>query len=432
MRRRLAFALAFALAVGGSLGFEIAWLRAARTEGTAWSTSGGQGAADGADRSPPTVGVRAFPDGGKRPPPDPPDELTVTLAFGGDVLTHMPVNQSAATGSTYDFTPLLAGVDTWIAGADLAICQLEVPLTPPGVAPSGYPVFGAPDVLIRDLAEQGWDGCTTSSNHSLDRGWAGVEHTIATLQAHDMGYSGTALSAADATSPQLYRLTLAGQSITVAHIAATYGTNGIPIPASQPWCVNTPIDVDKIVAAATEARAAGADIVIATIHAGVEYLTTPTDEQRAIAEQLAASGQIDAMVGDHPHVAEPIELVDGGVGGDGMWTIYSLGNFISNQTDAVVGPNTDTGVVAYLTVTKDTDGARVTAMTWAGVTVDTAHGHRLHMLEDAAAAGGQLGQIGAAGVATRYTRLRAILGAAPEQIAPPTPSGAVLEVLPRG
>ncbi|MDR1117852.1 MAG: CapA family protein [Bifidobacteriaceae bacterium] len=419
LAQRFIASAAAGLAVGGALGLEIGWL----------------GSRDPSpDAVPPvaTVAVAFPPSPAKGQPPQPAEELTVTLAFGGDMLTHQPVNQSAAAASGYDFSPLLAGVDPWIAGADLAICQMEVPLAPEGQAPSGYPVFGAPTELVRDMREQGWDGCATASNHSLDKGWAGVEHTIETLKAEGMGYSGTALTYEDAEAAQLYRLTLDGASVTVAHIAFTYGTNGIPLRFDQPFAVNTPIDVDKIVAQARAARAAGADLVVASVHAGVEYLTQPTAEQREIAAALAASGEVDAMIGDHPHVTEPIELVPGGVDGDGMWTIYSLGNFISNQTDAVVGPNTDTGAVVYLTAVKGPGSARVTAMHWAGVTVDTANGHRVYMLQDAAAGGGELGGIGAAGVALRYDRLRAILGDAPEQPAPPTPSGATLEILPRG
>ncbi|MDR2453058.1 MAG: CapA family protein [Bifidobacteriaceae bacterium] len=416
---RLASLLAVALVAGAALGVEADW------------ALGRPAPPPDAAGPPPTVTATPQPTAAKSAPPAAIEQLTVTLAFGGDLLTHQPVNRSAAAGGDYDFTPLLAGVDPWIQGADLAICQLEVPLAPPGQAPTGYPLFAAPAALARDLAEQGWDGCTTSSNHSLDQGWAGVRHTIETLTANGLGYAGTALSAADSELPQLYRLTLGAESITVAHIAFTYGTNGLPLPAGQPWCVNTPIALDRVVAQAAAARAAGADIVVAAIHAGVEYRTTPTAEQREIAQRLAASGLIDAMIGDHPHVAEPIELVPGGVDGNGMWTIYSMGNFLSNQTDAVVGPNTDTGAVVYLTAAKGPAGAAVTAMTWAGVTVDAAHGHRVQMLQDATAEG-SLGQLGADAVALRYGRLRDILGAAPEQLAPPEPSGAALEVLPRG
>jgi poly-gamma-glutamate synthesis protein (capsule biosynthesis protein) len=381
-----------------------------------------------------TVSAAAPVNALRQAPPEVPAELTVTVAFGGDMLTHLPVNASAAAasaGGDYEFSPLLAGVDAWVAGADLAICQLEVPLAPPGQAPTGYPVFGAPPSLVRDMAEQGWDGCTTSSNHSLDKGWAGLAYTIETLRGAGMGYAGTSLSQADSALPQLYRLSRDGQSLTIAHIAATYGTNGIPLPTAQPWSVNTPIDTARMIAQAQAARAAGADVVLATIHAGVEYQTTPSAEQRSLVAALAESGQIDAVIGDHPHVSQPIELVSGGVAGRGMWTIYSLGNFISNQSDAAVGPNTDTGAVAYITVTKDASGAAVTSLTWSGVTVDATHGHRVHMLEDAPASGGALGGLSPEAVKLRYDRLHAIMGSAPEQWTPPTPSGATLEVLPR-
>ncbi|MDR0366414.1 MAG: CapA family protein, partial [Bifidobacteriaceae bacterium] len=149
---------------------------------------------------------QASPSHGKGAPPDVPTELTATLAFGGDMLIHMPVANSARTGSGYDFSPLLAGVDPWIANADLAICQMETPVTPPGQSPSGFPIFAAPPELVADMAEQGWDGCTTASNHSVDKGWAGVEATIGALKDAGMGYSGTALSQEDSNQPQLYRI----------------------------------------------------------------------------------------------------------------------------------------------------------------------------------------------------------------------------------
>jgi poly-gamma-glutamate synthesis protein (capsule biosynthesis protein) len=355
----------------------------------------------------------------------------VTIAFAGDFLMHGTVNRAAASGNTYDYSPLLAGADPWIAGADLAICQLEVPLAPDGVKPSSYPIFATPPQLARDIAEQGWDGCTTATNHSVDQGWAGVEQTINKLTEAGLGYSGTALSEEDSKRPQLYRLTSGGISLTIAHIAFTYGLNGLPLPSGKPWAVNTPIDVDQVIAQATEARSAGADIVIASIHAGVEYRTTPTDEQRAIATALAQSGVVDAMIGGHAHVAEPIELVPGGVDGNGMWTVYSLGNYISGQSDDTVGPNTDTGLVVYLTATKGPNGTGVTNMTWAAVTVDSRHGYAIYMLEDSLGSGGTVGQLTAAQVKTRYDRIRNILGSAEEQLSPPTPSGAVLQVLPR-
>ena len=49
-----------------------------------------------------------------------------------------------------------------------------MPIAPAGTAPSGFPMFGAPARIAADLRASGWDGCSTASNHSLDRGTDGV------------------------------------------------------------------------------------------------------------------------------------------------------------------------------------------------------------------------------------------------------------------
>src|SRR5690606_40420202 len=90
-------------------------------------------------------------------------------------------------------------------------------------------------------------------------------------------------------------------------------------------------DPSSLIAQATAAREAGADLVVATIHWGVEYQLAPNVEQEAMAQALAESGQIDLVVGTHPHVPQPYALLDGGPDGSGMWVAWSLGNFISNQ-----------------------------------------------------------------------------------------------------
>lgn len=54
-----------------------------------------------------------------------------------------------ATGS--DFTPVLAGVQEWVAGADLALWHREVPVAPDRVA-TGYPLLGAPREIVAALA----------------------------------------------------------------------------------------------------------------------------------------------------------------------------------------------------------------------------------------------------------------------------------------
>ena len=363
------------------------------------------------------------------PTPTRAPDATFTIAAAGDVLPHLPVLASARVPGSYDFAPLLAPLDPWIQGADLALCHLEVPVAPPGVPVSGYPLFGTPPQIAAALRAQGWDGCSTASNHSLDRGFAGIESTLSALDSAGLGHVGTARTPTEAAQPQLYVLERAGQSITVAHLAVTYGTNGMPIDPDKPWSVRL-ADPAAIIAQAVAARAAGADLVVVSVHCCVEYQSAPTPEQLAIDQALADSGVVDVVFGHHAHVPQPIAKLAGGPSGAGMWVFYGLGNYLSNQDSDCCSPATDSGVLAEVTVVKPPDGpARVTAAEWTGVTVDRLGHHRTYALPAIAAGAGTLS---AAEVATRTARVASAVGAqAPERTSPEVSTGPPPTVVPR-
>ncbi|MDT0165571.1 CapA family protein [Actinotalea sp. AC32] len=367
------------------------------------------------------------------PTPTPtPEPFDLTLVAAGDVLPHQPVLRSAsASGAGYDFSPLLDPMNPWVGGADLALCHLEVPIAPDGTAPSGYPVFGAPVELARDLREAGWDGCSTASNHSLDRGRAGVVATLDALDAAGLGHVGTARTTQEADAPQVYELVRGDRTVRVAHLAATYGTNGLPIPADAPFSVRL-IDTAQLVEAATRARAAGADVVVASVHCCIEYVSEPTDEQIRIATELAASGVVDLLIGHHAHVPQPVELLAGGPRGEGMWVAHGLGNMLSNQDAACCSARTDSGLLLSATFTVPPDGPpTVSAVGWTALTVDRAGGHRVHPLPSTGT-GAALGTLDPEALAARHARVAEVVGqAAPERLSPPTPTGDAPVVVPR-
>ncbi|HQY33905.1 CapA family protein [Actinotalea sp.] len=358
------------------------------------------------------------------PTPTPAPDAVFTLVAAGDVLLHQPVFEAARTADGYDFTPQLTAIQPWVAGADLALCHLEVPVAPAGTNPSGYPMFGSPQQIAGALSATGWDGCSTASNHSLDRGAAGVTTTLDALDAADLGHVGTARSAEEAAAPEVYRLERAGQSIQVAHLAATYGTNGLPIPSGAPWTVNL-IDTATLVAQATAARAAGADVVVVSIHCCVEYVSDPTDQQVQVAAELAASGVVDLVIGHHAHVPQPVVELPGGPRGEGMWVAYGLGNFISNQGAHCCVASSDSGLLMLATFTKPADGpVSVTGMAWTAVTVDRGGGYVVEPLSALVAAGQGAGSMSAGELVTRRDRVTAVVGAAPPELtAPPTATG---------
>src|SRR5699024_11003800 len=119
-----------------------------------------------------------------------------------------------------------------------------------------------------------------------------VAKTLDVLDQVGLGHVGTARTQQESQEAQRYTVTVDGVDTVVAHLSATYGTNGLPIPSEQPWAVQL-VDTDQLVTQARRARAAGADLVLVSIHAGNEYQVKPTDEQVAIASALAESGEID-------------------------------------------------------------------------------------------------------------------------------------------
>lgn len=354
---------------------------------------------------------------------EPPPTVNFTFAAAGDILTHAPVNTSASSGGAFDYSPLMANLQPYIEGADIAICHLEVPVAPPGSAPSGYPMFGAPAEIVRDLDEAGWDGCSTASNHSVDRKFAGVVATIDQFDAYRMGFAGTARSEAEAAKVQMYHVREGSRVIKVANISYAYGLNGLPIPPEAPWSVNTfnadATDVSPILAAAQQARDQGADVVIASIHCCVEYRTEPTPAQRSVVEQIAASGLVDLYVGHHAHVPQPIERLAGGPNGDGMWAAFGLGNYLSNQDTQCCVAQTNSGVLLVATFSVDPDNRVDVGVEWTGTTVDRLGKHTMYVLSDVP---GGAGKLSAAEIAARSGRVAAAVGGqAPQRTTPAQP-----------
>jgi poly-gamma-glutamate synthesis protein (capsule biosynthesis protein) len=281
---------------------------------------------------------------GLQPIPVPPRPVR-TLAFTGDTLIHTPVMAAAAvngdvSGRPYDFFPMMAPVAPIISGADLAICHLEVPLSPTNTALSSYPLFNAPRDVADGLAQAGFDGCSTASNHSIDQGVAGLVATIGILEAAGLAHAGTASSEAG-TQATMYDV----GGVTVGHLSATWWLNGLREPSDKPWLVQD-LDVDDLIAKAEAAKEAGADFVVVSVHCCVEYQTMPTSSQRDTDRRLIDSAAIDLVIGHHAHVVQPIERRNH------EFIVYGLGNFMSGQRRL---PETTDGVIVLVEMTLRND-----------------------------------------------------------------------------
>ncbi|MGW2418714.1 CapA family protein [Streptomyces sp. NPDC001709] len=250
-----------------------------------------------------------------------------TLVASGDVLPHTSVIDRAAHDSddgSYDFRPMLAGVERVVSHADLALCHMDAVYGADGDY-SGYPAFKSPPQIARALAATGYDGCSTASNHSLDDGTDGVRRTLDAMDEAGLKHAGTARSEAEAHSVTI----LKAGAAKVAHLAYTFGTTGTPLPSGPPWAVDL-IDPDRMIADARAARRAGADVVVVSVHWGTEWQQEPDRLQLGLARRLTASTtggrpDIDLILGTHAHIPQAYEKING------TWVVYGLGDQIAGE-----------------------------------------------------------------------------------------------------
>lgn len=278
----------------------------------------------------------------------PPGPRPFTLAFTGDTLMHRPlVNQARrnAGDAGYDFAPMFARVAPLLAAADLAVCHLETPVAPPGEELSTFPYYGVPPEVATGLASAGYDRCSTASNHTIDRGVAGVDATLDALASAGVAQSGMARTPEEVL-PAVFDVA----GTPVAHLSYTFSFNGLRLPEDQPWRSNL-IDPAKILADVDAVRAAGARFVIVSCHWGTEGSSAITTAQFEWAAAITAPGTVDLVVGHHAHVLQPIQQVNG------VWVVFGLGNFISNFPTGDSWPAaSQDGAIARLTVTPSPDG----------------------------------------------------------------------------
>ena len=255
-----------------------------------------------------------------------------SVLVSGDMLVHAQLWEQGradalATGAKgLDFGPLLEGQRKYIEKSDVAICHQETPVAGPAGPFSAYPSFNVPPQILTAAQRVGYQACTTASNHTIDRGTAGLVRTLDALDAAGLQHTGSYRTKADAQDIMI--LQTAGAKIAV--IDATYGLNGLTPEAA--WQVDM-LDPAVMIAKAKKARELGADIVLGAMHAGDEYSSVPNAEQTSVARALADSGQFTMIYGHHTHSVQPIERYKG------TWIVYSLGNAVTELSPNYVVNN---------------------------------------------------------------------------------------------
>lgn len=276
----------------------------------------------------------------------------VTLVAVGDNLIHNTlIDAGEQENGSRDYTSFYENIKSDISAADIAVINQETMLGGSSFAYAGYPCFNTPWEVGDAAINAGFDIFTCATNHSLDVGYAGIEQECKYFDSHpEVTHVGTNDSEEDYNSVVYYEK----NGIKFAILNYTYGTNGISIPESKPWCVNM-MDKEKITADVNAAKQ-NSDVVIVFPHWGTENSTSVSDYQREYIKLFSELG-VDIVIGTHPHVLQPVEWVENGQTGKKMLVYYSLGNFISHQTSL----NQLCGGMAQITVEKRGEEISITS-----------------------------------------------------------------------
>ncbi len=266
----------------------------------------------------------------------------------GDIMMHGTQIKSGYNSQTktYNYDNFFTEVQGIISAGDWVIGNLETTLAGPETGYTGYPLFNAPDTLADAIKKAGFNILTTANNHSLDRREKGLLKTLENVRQRGLEPVGTDASFEEAEEI----LIVEHHNISMAILAYTYGTNGIPIPKGKDYLVAL-IDRDKIIQDIQKARQQfGADLVTVALHFGTEYQRQPDAKQKQLVQNLVDAGA-DIILGSHPHVVQPYEIFEkteewGKV--NKAVAIYSMGNFISNQR----GNYKDLGVIFSVKIRK--------------------------------------------------------------------------------
>ncbi|MGL4523878.1 MAG: CapA family protein [Bacilli bacterium] len=285
------------------------------------------------ENSRPKVTEKKQPISEKVPLQKPKEEVhTASLLGVGDVLVHRSVYYDAhIDGDSYDFMPMFQNVASSIHAADVSVANSETMIGGVEIGLSDYPTFNSPVEVGEAIAKLGFDVVTLANNHTIDRGEKAVLRGL-----HNWDKIGIVHTGANSSFEQQQQIrTFMKNEIMFSFLSYTYGTNGIPIPVGKEYLVNI-MDKEKMHQDIQRAKSQS-DVVVVSMHWGIEYQSLPNEEQKKWAQWLADEG-VDVILGSHPHVLQPPAWVVG-KNGNKTYVVYSMGNFISAQegTQKLIG-----------------------------------------------------------------------------------------------
>jgi poly-gamma-glutamate synthesis protein (capsule biosynthesis protein) len=290
----------------------------------------------------------------------------ITIGAIGDIMMMSAQVNGAYNpeSDSYDFSRSFQGVANQFRSVDLMCGNFESTLAGKD---AGYSIkkrdnepadtFNAPDTVIDNLKDIGFDFLSTGNNHCLDREMPGLLRTLDVLDEKGIYHTGTARSNAERDTPLIIDV----KGVKIGFIAPTEIINKrdryMNDEETQYAVTRLYLQQERLVSEIKALRAAGADFIVAYPHWDKEHKKAANSRTREAAKLLFESG-VDVILGSHPHVVQSIEYMT--VERDGQpytgLVVYSMGKFISNMSNKKDVDPLKYGLYVQLTIEKALDG----------------------------------------------------------------------------
>lgn len=244
------------------------------------------------------------------------EDSRVTLLAVGDLMLSRTVEQKMlAQGDwTYPFRETFE----LTSGADLAFGNLETTVIEGEIIRSDSFFFRTDPRAVQGLQLAGFDVLSLANNHMLNFGREGLESTLENLDGAGISHVGAGVSAEEISKPVIREI----KGIKFGFLAYSYAKD--QLSNFEGGVYGTAFaDTEKMQAEVAE-LSQSVDVVVVSMHSGVEYKTSPSSAQKSFARSAVDAGA-DVVIGHHPHVVQTAEKYKNG------YIFYSLGNFVFDQ-----------------------------------------------------------------------------------------------------
>jgi len=195
-------------------------------------------------------------------------------------------------------------------GKDILFGQLETVLSNRGRKAEKRTLLYTSPEKVRYLKEAGFDVLNIANNHIFDLGPEGINDTLDILHQNDIFFVG----AGNQKFNQPYAI-IERNGITLGF--SGYTTSGFE-HVEEDVFINR-FDENNIVRDIKDLKSK-CDIVVVSLHWGIENVFYPSPEQQVFARECIDAGAC-VILGHHPHVFQGIERYENGL------ILYSLANF---------------------------------------------------------------------------------------------------------